>query len=63
MSTAQVTDARGVRVGMTLNEALGGLSIPQAEGNLAVVSTQRRARLVLGATGEGGVYGVEWLTL
>ena len=40
VSTAQVTDARGVRVGMTLSEALGGLSIPQAEGNLAVVSTQ-----------------------
>ena len=34
VSTAQVTDARGVRVGMTLNEALGGLSIPQAAAGL-----------------------------
>ena len=63
VSTAQVTDARGVRVGMTLNEALGGLSIPQAEGNLAVVSTQETGVGWCWAyLGEDGVYGVEWLT-
>ena len=63
VSTAQVTDARGVRVGMTLSEALGGLSIPQAEGNLAVVSTQETGVGWCWAyLGEGGVYGVEWLT-
>ena len=63
VSTAQVTDARGVRVGMTLSEALGGLSIPQAEGNLAVVSTQETGVGWCWAyLGESGVYGVEWLT-
>ena len=63
VSTAQVTDARGVRVGMTLSEALGGLSIPQAEGNLAVVSTQETGVGWCWAyLGEDGVYGVEWLT-
>ena len=63
VSTAQVTDARGVRVGMTLSEALGGLTIPQAEGNLAVVSTQETGIGWCWAyLGEGGVYGVEWLT-
>ena len=63
VSTAQVTDARGVRVGMTLSEALGGLSIPQTEGNLAVVSTQETGVGWCWAyLGEGGVYGVEWLT-
>ena len=63
VSTAQVTDVRGVRVGMTLSEALGGLTIPQAEGNLAVVSTQETGVGWCWAyLGEGGVYGVEWLT-
>ena len=37
VSTAQVTDARGIRVGMTLNEALNGLSIPL--DGVVVVST------------------------
>lgn len=63
VSTAQVTDARGVRVGMSLGEALGGLSIPQAEGNLAVLSTQETGIGWCWAyLGEGEVYGVEWLT-
>ena len=63
VSTAQVTDARGVRVGMSLDEALGGLSIPQAEGNLAVLSTQEAGIGWCWAyLGEGEVYGVEWLT-
>ena len=63
VSTAQVTDARGVRVGMTLSEALGGLTIPQAEGNLAVVSTQETGIGWCWAyLSEDGVYGVEWLT-
>ena len=63
VSTAQVTDARGVRVGMTLGEALGGLSIPQAEGSLAVLSTQEAGIGWCWAyLGEGEVYGVEWLT-
>ena len=63
VSTAQVTDARGVRVGMTLDDALGGLSIPQTEANLAVLSTQDTGIGWCWAyLGEGGVYGVEWLT-
>lgn len=63
VSTAQVTDARGVRVGMTLTEALGGLSVPQTEANLAVLSTQEAGVGWCWAyLGEGGVYGVEWLT-
>ena len=63
VSTAQVTDARGVRVGMTLDDALGGLSIPQTEANLAVLSTQDAGIGWCWAyLGEGGVYGVEWLT-
>ena len=63
MSTAQVTDARGIRVGMTLNEALNGLSIPQTEANLAVLNTQEAGVGWCWAyLGEGGVYGVEWLT-
>lgn len=63
VSTAQVTDARGIRVGMTLNEALNGLSIPQTEANLAVLNTQEAGVGWCWAyLGEGGVYGVEWLT-
>ena len=63
VSTAQVTDARGVRVGMSLGEALGGLSIPQTEANLAVLSTQEAGVGWCWAyLGEGEVYGVEWLT-
>ena len=63
VSTAQVTDARGIRVGMTLNEALNGLSIPQTEANLAVLTTQEAGVGWCWAyLGEGGVYGVEWLT-
>lgn len=63
VSTAQVTDARGIRVGMTLNEALNGLSIPQTEANLAVLNTQEAGVGWCWAyLGEGVVYGVEWLT-
>ena len=63
VSTAQVTDARGIRVGMTLNEALNGLSIPQTEANLAVLNTQEAGVGWCWAyLGESGVYGVEWLT-
>lgn len=63
VSTAQVTDARGIRVGMSLSEALGGLSIPQTEANLAVLGTQEAGVGWCWAyLGEGEIYGVEWLT-
>ena len=38
--TQQVTDCRGMRVGATLEEALGGTQIPRTDANLSVLSIQ-----------------------
>ena len=38
--TAQVTDCRGVRVGMALSDALGGQTPPQTDVQLYVLGTQ-----------------------
>lgn len=61
--TDQVTDCRGVRVGMSLEEALGGVPVPEAGGQLAVLSTQESGYGWSWAyTGAQGVYGVEYIT-
>ena len=51
VSTAQVTDARGIRVGMTLNEALNGLSIPHGSQSCRVEHAGSGRGLVLGVSG------------
>ena len=61
--TEQVTDCRGVRVGMPLSSALDGGMIAASETSLAVLSTQDSG---LGWSwayiGDAGVYGVEYIT-
>ena len=61
--TEQVTDCRGVRVGMPLSSALDGARIAASETSLAVLSTQDAG---LGWSwayvGDAGVYGVEYIT-
>lgn len=61
--TQQVTDCRGMRVGMTLEEVLGGVSVGESNTQLYVLSTQEAG---LGFSwaylGDGGVYGVEHIT-
>ena len=61
--TQQVTDCRGVRVGATLAEATGGRSIGRSSTQLYVLGTQESG---LGFSwaylGEGGIYGVEYIT-
>ena len=62
--TSQVTDCRGVRVGMTLDEALGSTQIPSsAESQLVVLNTQESGMGWSWAyVGEQGLYGLEWIT-
>ena len=63
VSTAQVTDCRGARVGMPLESALDGAPIGASQTSLAVLSTQDAG---LGWSwayiGDAGVYGVEYIT-
>ena len=62
--TSQVTDCRGVRVGMTLDEALGSTQIPSSvESQLVVLNTQESGMGWSWAyVGEQGLYGLEWIT-
>ena len=61
--TQQVTDCRGMRVGATLEEALGGTQIPRTDANLSVLSIQESGIGWCWAyVGDGNVYGVEWMT-
>ena len=61
--TQQVTDCRGMRVGATLEEALGGMQIPRTDANLSVLSIQESGIGWCWAyVGDGNVYGVEWMT-
>ena len=61
--TQQVTDCRGTRVGVSLQDALGGIQIPQTDANLAVLSVQESGIGWCWAyVGDGNVYGVEWMT-
>ena len=64
LRTDQVTDCRGVRVGMGLERALGeGAQLPAGQSTLIVLSTQDAG---LGWSwayvNESGVYGVEYIT-
>ena len=61
--TQQVTDCRGMRVGMTLEDVLDGAAVRESNTQLYVLSTQEAG---LGFSwayiGDGGVYGVEHIT-
>lgn len=60
--SGQVTDCRGVRVGMGLDAALGGESIGWADTALAVLSIQEQTDSFSWAyVGDSGVYGVEYI--
>lgn len=63
VSTPQVTDCRGVRVGMPLSAALEGTPVTSSQTSLAVLSTQDAG---LGWSwayiGEAGIYGVEYIS-
>ncbi|MGN0772949.1 MAG: hypothetical protein ACI4MP_04080, partial [Candidatus Ventricola sp.] len=60
--TGQVTDCRGVRVGMGLEAALGGEPVGAADSALVVLSTQEAdCSWSWAYVGEGGVYGVEYI--
>lgn len=63
---AQVTDCRGVRVGMELAQALGGMT-PAANAQLAVLSTQESGYgwswAYMGGAGDSKqIFGVEYIT-
>ena len=61
--TAQVTDCRGVRVGMALSDALGGQTPPQTDVQLYVLGTQESGYGWSWAyLRSGEVYGVEYIT-
>lgn len=61
--TAQVTDCRGMRVGMTMQQVLEGAQVPQSDAQLVVLGTQEAGFGWSWAyVGAGGVYGLEWLT-
>ena len=61
--TQQVTDCRGMRVGTSLQDALGNTQIPQTDANLSVLSIQESGIGWCWAyVGDGNVYGVEWMT-
>lgn len=63
VTTPQVTDCRGVRVGMGLADALGGAVMARADAPLYVLCTQEAGigwSWVYG--GEEGVYGVEHIS-
>ena len=60
--TQQVTDCRGMRVGMTLGEVTGGRSIGRSSTQLYVLDTQEAGIGFSWAyLGESGVYGVEYI--
>lgn len=61
--TQQVTDCRGMRVGMTLDEVTGGQAIGRGSTQLYVLGTQEAGIGFSWAyLGESGVYGVEYIT-
>ena len=61
--TQQVTDCRGMRVGMTLGEVTGGRTIGRSSTQLYVLDTQEAGIGFSWAyLGESGVYGVEYIT-
>jgi len=61
--TPQVTDCRGMRVGMTLSEVTGGQAIGRSSTQLYVLGTQEAGIGFSWAyLGESGVYGVEYIT-
>ena len=61
--TQQVTDCRGMRVGMTLGEVTGGRSIGRSSTQLYVLDTQEAGIGFSWAyLGESGVYGVKYIT-
>lgn len=61
--TQQVTDCRGMRVGTSLQDALGNTQIPQTDASLSVLSIQESGIGWCWAyVGDGNVYGVEWMT-
>lgn len=61
--TPQVTDCRGMRVGMTLQAVTGGKSIGKSNTQLYVLSTQDAGLGFAWAyLGDAGVYGVEHIT-
>lgn len=62
--TQQVTDCRGVRVGMTLNEALQGMAFPQTHGTqLAVLDLDAsQAAWSWAYLNHDYVYGLEFVT-
>ena len=60
--SAQVTDCRGVRVGMGLDAALGGEQVGAADETLVVLRTQAAdCSWSWAYVGPGGVYGVEYI--
>lgn len=60
--TAQVTDCRGVRVGMGLEAALEGGTVGASDSALVVLSVQEAdSGWSWAYVGEGGVYGVEYI--
>lgn len=60
--TQQVTDCRGMRVGMTLSEVTGGVRIGRSSTQLYVLGMQESGSGFSWAyLGEGGVYGVEYI--
>ena len=62
MRTGQVTDCRGVRVGMGLEAALGDTAVGASDSALVVLSTQEAdCGWSWAYVGEGGVYGVEYI--
>lgn len=61
--TSQVTDPRGVRVGMGLADAMDGVQAEGSGAQLVVLSTQESGYGWSWAyVGDGGVYGVEYIT-
>lgn len=59
----QVTDCRGVRVGMPLSSALDGMQVPAGETSLAVLGTQDAGFGWSWAyIGDSGIYGVEYIS-
>ena len=60
--TSQVTDCRGMRVGMRLEQALGGAAPAMGASMLQVLSTQEAGYGWSWAyVGESGIYGVEYI--
>lgn len=61
--TSQVTDCLGLRVGMSLSDALGGAQVDKSNTQLYVLGTQESGIGWSWAyVGDAGVYGVEYIT-